>query len=100
MARITHRGALKFEHETAYLHGELCGLDAAGLPSFAHTQPATDGERQVRYSWQRGDHATVSRRALGRCQIFLCRQPCGDQAGLALTGIPMPERASYFRKIS
>ena len=29
----------------AYLDGELCGVDEAGLPSFAQTQAATDGER-------------------------------------------------------
>jgi ATP-dependent DNA ligase len=34
--------------KTAYLDGELCGVDDAGLPSFAHTQAATDGERSVR----------------------------------------------------
>jgi hypothetical protein len=28
--------------KTAYLDGELCGVDDAGLPSFAHTQAATD----------------------------------------------------------
>jgi bifunctional non-homologous end joining protein LigD len=33
--------------KTAYLDGELCGVDEAGLPSFAHTQAATDGERDV-----------------------------------------------------
>ena len=33
--------------KTAYLDGELCGVDEAGLPSFAHTQAATDGERGV-----------------------------------------------------
>jgi hypothetical protein len=33
--------------ETAYLDGELCGVDDAGLPSFAQTQAATDGERGV-----------------------------------------------------
>jgi DNA ligase D-like protein (predicted ligase) len=32
---------------TAYLDGELCGVDGAGLPTFAHTQAATDGERNV-----------------------------------------------------
>jgi ATP-dependent DNA ligase len=32
---------------TAYLDGELCGVDEAGLPTFAHTQAATDGERDV-----------------------------------------------------
>lgn len=31
--------------KTAYLDGELCGVDEAGLPSFAHTQAATDGDR-------------------------------------------------------
>ena len=33
--------------KTAYLGGELCGADDAGLPSFARTQAATDGERGV-----------------------------------------------------
>jgi DNA ligase D-like protein (predicted ligase) len=33
--------------KTAYVDGELCGLDDAGLPSFAHTQAASDGERGV-----------------------------------------------------
>ena len=34
--------------KTAYLDGELCGVDDTGLPSFAQTQAATDGERGVR----------------------------------------------------
>jgi ATP dependent DNA ligase domain len=34
--------------KTDYLDGELCGVDEAGLPTFAHTQAATDGEREVR----------------------------------------------------
>src|SRR5271155_1425089 len=34
--------------KTVYIDGELCGVDDAGLPSFAHTQAATDGERGVR----------------------------------------------------
>src|SRR5258707_10472355 len=33
--------------KTTYFDGELCGVDEAGLPSFAHTQAATDGERGV-----------------------------------------------------
>jgi ATP-dependent DNA ligase len=33
--------------KTAYLDGELCGVDDKGLPSFAHTQAATDDERAV-----------------------------------------------------
>jgi ATP-dependent DNA ligase len=31
--------------KTAYLDGELCGVDDAGLPSFVQTQAAGDGER-------------------------------------------------------
>jgi ATP-dependent DNA ligase len=34
--------------KTAYIDGELCGVDDAGLPSFAQTQAATDGERAAR----------------------------------------------------
>jgi hypothetical protein len=34
--------------KTAYIDGELCGVDDAGLPSFANTQAATDGVREVR----------------------------------------------------
>ena len=33
--------------KTAYLDGELCGVNETGLPTFAHTQAATDGERNV-----------------------------------------------------
>jgi DNA ligase D-like protein (predicted ligase) len=33
---------------TVYFDGELCGVDDAGLPSFAQTQAATDGERGAR----------------------------------------------------
>jgi DNA ligase D-like protein (predicted ligase) len=33
--------------KTAYLDGEFCGVDDAGLPSFALTQAATDGERDA-----------------------------------------------------
>jgi ATP-dependent DNA ligase len=33
--------------KTAYIDGELCGVDEAGLPSFAQTQAATDGARGV-----------------------------------------------------
>jgi hypothetical protein len=33
--------------KSAYLDGELCGVDDDGLPSFARTQAASDGERGV-----------------------------------------------------
>jgi ATP-dependent DNA ligase len=39
---------LNVKVKTAYLDGELCGVDEAGLPSFAHTQAATDGESKAR----------------------------------------------------
>ena len=42
-----HHGAGQCEVKTAYIDGELCGVDEAGLPSFAQTQAATDGERGV-----------------------------------------------------
>jgi ATP-dependent DNA ligase len=38
----------KTKTKIAYIDGQLCGVDDAGLPSFAHTQAATDGERDVR----------------------------------------------------
>ena len=38
----------KLNVKTAYIDGELCGVDDTGLPSFAQTQPATDGKRGVR----------------------------------------------------
>ena len=34
--------------KAAYIDGELCGVDDAGLPSFAQTQAATDGEGEAR----------------------------------------------------
>ena len=42
--RRAREGAAK----TAYLDGELCGVGDDGLPSFSHTQAASDGERGVR----------------------------------------------------
>jgi ATP-dependent DNA ligase len=47
--------------KTAYIDGELCGVDEAGLPTFAHTQAATDGERNVRLVYYAFDllHLTV-----------------------------------------
>jgi ATP-dependent DNA ligase len=61
--------------KTAYLDGELCGVDEAGLPSFAQTQAATDGERGARLvyhafdllhlgDWDISDLQLVERKAL------------------------------------
>ncbi len=37
----------KVRATTAYLDGELCGIDEAGLPSFSQTQAASNGESGV-----------------------------------------------------
>jgi ATP-dependent DNA ligase len=61
--------------KTAYLDGELCGVDDAGLPSFAQTQAATDGERGVHLvyyafdllhvgGWDVSDLPLIERKAL------------------------------------
>jgi DNA ligase D-like protein (predicted ligase) len=60
---------------TAYLDGELCGVDDSGLPSFARTQAATDGERAARLvfyafdllhldGWDISDLQLIERKAL------------------------------------
>jgi ATP-dependent DNA ligase len=43
IAALAQAGATR-----AYLDGELCGIDDAGMPSFSQTQAASDGERGVR----------------------------------------------------
>jgi ATP-dependent DNA ligase len=61
--------------KTAYLDGELCGVDDAGLPSFAQTQAATDGVRAARLvhyafdllhlgGWDVSDLQLIERKAL------------------------------------
>ena len=61
--------------KTAYIDGELCGVNESGLPSFAHTQAATDGERGVRLvyyafdllhleGWDVSDLQLIERKAL------------------------------------
>ena len=60
---------------SAYLDGELCGVNEAGLPSFAQTQAATDGERGVQLvyyafdllhleDWDISDLQLIERKAL------------------------------------
>jgi DNA ligase D-like protein (predicted ligase) len=48
--------------KTAYLDGELCGVDAAGLPSFARIQAATDGEPDARLVFYAFDLLHLERR--------------------------------------
>ena len=65
----------KLNVKTAYIDGELCGVDESGLPSFAHIQAATDGERRVRLvyyafdllhleGWDVSDLQLIERKAL------------------------------------
>jgi hypothetical protein len=46
--------------ETAYIDGELCGVDDAGLPSFANTQAATDGKRGAKLGYYGNRQMTLS----------------------------------------
>ena len=59
--------------KTADVDGELCGVDDEGLPSFAQTQAATDGERGVRlvyyaFDLLHLDGQDISRLRLSRAQ--------------------------------
>ena len=47
--------------QAAYIDGELCGVDDAGLPSFAHTQAATDGELILKHAGELGFEGVVSK---------------------------------------
>jgi hypothetical protein len=55
--------------KTAYLDGELCGVDEAGLPSFANTQAATDGERGVRLAIASSISCTSTARTPRGCRL-------------------------------
>jgi ATP-dependent DNA ligase len=55
--------------KTAYLDGELCGVDESGMPSFAHTQAATDGEREVRLVYYAFDLLHLDGQDVSRLQL-------------------------------
>jgi ATP-dependent DNA ligase len=57
--------------KTAYLDGELCGVGDAGLPSFAHTQAATDGERDVRLLYYAFDLLHLDGQDVSRLQLVV-----------------------------
>ena len=65
-----HRSAREPERKTAYLDGELCGVDEAGLPTFAHTQAATDGERNVQLVYYAFDLLHLDGRDLSGLQLI------------------------------
>jgi ATP-dependent DNA ligase len=55
--------------KTAYLDGELCGVDESGLPSFAHTQAATDGESGARLVYYAFDLLHLDGRDVSRLPL-------------------------------
>jgi DNA ligase D-like protein (predicted ligase) len=55
---------------TAYLDGELCGVDEDGLPSFAHTQAATDGESGARLVYYAFDLLHLDGRDVSRLRLI------------------------------
>jgi ATP-dependent DNA ligase len=82
--------------KTAYLDGELCGVDDAGLPSFAHTQAATDGERGVRFVYYAFDLLHLDGQDSSRLPLVerkaLLEPPGGEQAR------PSVQRPRYRRR--
>jgi bifunctional non-homologous end joining protein LigD len=56
--------------KTAYLDGELCGVDDAGLPSFAQTQAETDGERGARLVYYAFDLLHLGGRGVSRLSLL------------------------------
>ena len=56
--------------KTAYIDGELCGVDEAGLPTFAHTQAATDGERNVQLVYYAFDLLHLDGRDVSALQLI------------------------------
>jgi DNA ligase D-like protein (predicted ligase) len=56
--------------KTAYLDGELCGVDESGLPSFAHTQTATDGESGARLVYYAFDLLHLDGRDVSRLPLI------------------------------
>ena len=56
--------------KTAYIDGELCGVNEAGLPTFAHTQAATDGERNVQLVYYAFDLLHLDGRDVSGLQLI------------------------------
>jgi ATP-dependent DNA ligase len=76
--------------KTAYIDGELCGVDNAGLPSFAQTQAATDGEREVRLVYYAFDLLHLDGRDISNLQLVerkaLLEPLIADKPGLQYNG--------------
>ena len=76
--------------KTAYIDGELCGVDEAGLPSFAQTQAATDGERGVHLVYYAFDLLHLGGWDVSSLQLFerkaLLEPLVKDKPGLQFNG--------------
>ena len=76
--------------KSAYIDGELCGVDEAGLPNFAQTQAATDGERSVQLVYYAFDLLHVDDRDVSTLQLIerkaLLEPLVKDKLGLQFNG--------------
>jgi bifunctional non-homologous end joining protein LigD len=76
--------------KTAYLDGELCGVDDAGLPSFAQTQAATDGESGAQLVYYAFDLLHLDGRDVSRLPLLerkgLLEPLVANKPGLQLNG--------------
>jgi hypothetical protein len=76
--------------KTAYLDGELCGVDEAGLPSFANTQAATDAQRGVRLVYYAFDLLHLDGRDVSGLPLVkrkaLLERLTADKLGLQFNG--------------
>jgi DNA ligase D-like protein (predicted ligase) len=81
---------LNVKVKTAYLDGELCGVDDAGLPSFANTQAASDGERGVQLVYCAFDLLHLDGRDVSGLQLIerkaLLEPLVADKPGLQFNG--------------
>jgi DNA ligase D-like protein (predicted ligase) len=84
------RALANVKAKTAYLDGELCGVDDAGLPSFAHTQAATDGERGVQLVYYAFDLLHLNGRDISDLQLVerksLLEPLIADKPGIQFNG--------------
>jgi ATP-dependent DNA ligase len=76
--------------KTAYLDGELCDVDDAGLPSFARTQAAGDGERGVHVVYYAFDILHIAGRDVSNLPLVerkaLLEPLVGGKLGLQFNG--------------
>jgi DNA ligase D-like protein (predicted ligase) len=78
------------EAKTAYIDGELCGVDESGLPSFAQTQAATDGEGGARLVYYAFDLLHLDGRDVSILSLIerkaLLKPLIADKLGLQFNG--------------